>query len=416
MPTEKKFDWMALPGEIKWEILDYLTPNRTMNPYFYKRNHARSIWPTRQYAQDVGKIPLMLYQVELTLPGEIFWKLAEECDMIEKTAIRGNLFFFDKPENLARWLRETKPYHLSQVRKMHLSFTHGDFIRFFNSDLQPGRKGHGSFVAAARTLGQLALKCLYLEPQASDDMKIHTYFRQPQPFGCHAKAVGYIVGLFTRRLLRTKRIVLCGLYYRPHWQGVLNDSFHAANVARETIIRAKEKGNKVDVFEQLHSDSPGYDALSDGRKLHQIREREETPQAHGGTLVPRRHSLLNGAIAHASQYQFKEGTDLPHRREEDEDEVLWPCECRVTCTEDYFDIRDPPPSPPPPQQKESEEEECTSQAEVPDQQHEKSSAGGHQEPQADSVASQDTCNDEDEEAENWMPECTELNGADFWLV
>lgn len=384
LATGKKFNWAKLPNELKWTVFEHMNEGEILRPYFYKRGHPSSrLFMSRDDAEQHAAVPAMQSQVELVTPGGFFAENTLEYNMIEKTAVRSNVFIFDRPSFLSRWLQAMDPRCLQQIRSVRLTFTHGDFIRFWNSDLQPRKRGHSSFVEAAKMLGQLHLDHLILEPRLSEDMLIHSYFSQPQAFGCHEKAMSYIAGLACRNLPNTKKIVFAGYYYRPMWQPALDDIFRA--------VKAASSNEKREV---LYTQAK-FQSFAADNKLTEIIEREKKKQRRGGVKVSRRRSQPNHALTHADHQQFEQGTDLPDRHDSEEDGILWECECHDRCGEDYFNNRDPPPPPPPVVRKKKAVSETKARPQN----------GQQQEAQADT----------DDVLDNWMPENTEYNGADFWL-
>ncbi|KAB2572312.1 hypothetical protein DBV05_g9049 [Lasiodiplodia theobromae] len=306
-----KFNYSGLPRELRWMIIEHLGEDTDLWPYLYKRGDARSRYSCAEDARRVGLMTITPVQYQYVMNGiGIFRKGTHDELMLLKTSIRRNTFCFDRPGNLVRFLDAVDGSQLSNIRKVHFNFDHADFLSFFGANIQPGEKHYGRFAKALKTLGQLHLDTVWIEPKVSEDMTIKGYFPRPQEFGCHMKAVRYICGLITRNLQNAKRLKLCGSYFRQSWQGALDEMFFDAK--RAEFISGK--------FYALKADKPNGEGPSGGARVSKKRRK------HNKSIVDAEHTPYDAAI------------DLP----EEELGVLWPCGCHDPCGPDHFNSSERP--------------------------------------------------------------------------
>lgn len=310
-----KFNYSGLPRELRWMIIEHLSEDTDLWPYLYKRGDARSRYSCAEEARRMSSTTITPVQYQYVVKGiGIFSKGTHDELMLLKTSIRRNTFCFDRPGNLARFLDSIHESELCNIRKVHLNFDHADFLSFFGANIQPGEKHYGRFAKALKTLSQLHLETVWIEPQVSEDMTIKGYFSRPQEFGCHMKAVRYICGLITRNLQNAKKLRLCGSYYRRSWQGALDEMFFDAKRAEFTS----------DKFYALNAGKPS-----------------KVEGLGGGAKVSRKRRKHNKSIVDAEHMPYDAAVDLPGINEE-EPAILWPCGCHDPCGPDYFNSSERP--------------------------------------------------------------------------
>ncbi|OJD36844.1 uncharacterized protein BKCO1_900087 [Diplodia corticola] len=312
---KEKFNYSGLPYELRWQILEKLGEDKDLWPFLWSKDR-RCRYTNQEDVRRYGSMALAPEQFLYAMPGVgVFEARSSDQDMLFKMSIRRNTLCFDRPGHLIRFLDQVVEKQMREIRNIHLNFSHDDFLSLFGANIQPGNR-HGKLTKVLKTLGQLSLENLWIEPKVSTNMVIENYFTTPQVFGCHSKAVQYICGLVTRNLQNAKKLRLCGFHVRPSWQKHLDDMFFDAK--RAEFVSDRFYASKAP--EPPHAED----------------------EDDGGVPVSEKRRQPNEVIARAGPpVPYDAAIDLPPI---DVDKLgpLWPCECHDRCRPDHFNNRDPP--------------------------------------------------------------------------
>ncbi|GME65946.1 hypothetical protein GTA08_BOTSDO04725 [Neofusicoccum parvum] len=337
--NDKKFDWYRLPTELKFMVVEEINEPVVRRPYHYDRKMKQG---KNMFSGSISHLQVMrealhcysLNQIDLIEGGAtgVITRSDPAWAFTLKTVIRGNTFWFHNLDNFNKWILNLEGSYLNEVRTVHLNFSHGEFMKLWTSEVQPSRHEHSKYVDAAKKLGNMYLERLIIEPQLSEDMRLHKYFNKPTQFGCHMQAVRYVCGLASRHLHRAKTIELAGMHWRPHWQPLVNDMFRKARNGEPSDHWFSRKQ-----FETVVSNP----------KMEAVLEREKD-EVGGGVSLSTKNAQASPALTNAvGNDQASSPESEASEEEERPDSPIWRCKCHDKCHPDYFNNADPPPPPPP---------------------------------------------------------------------